>query len=148
MVELMINLIEFEDKIPDDTKRALFYIAGYITRHDPEYSEEELLEVTTFYSTKYGNYTGELDRGHLNVPDDRSCQWTFLCYVMFTGIKNDVCRVSLSKVFLEISDEYDFGMKMKHARILANILLNNLCKSTTPRDSKESSFCYVICWFT
>ena len=33
-----------------------------------------------------------------------------------------------------ISDE-----EMKHARILSNILLNNLCKSTTPRDSKESS---------
>ena len=103
-----------------------------MTRNDSEYSEDELLEVTMFYATKYGSYTSDLDRGHLKVPEDRAVQWTFFSYLMFEGIKDDVCRVSLTKVFEEISEEFDFGMKTSHARVLANILLNNLCKASTP----------------
>ena len=47
-------------------------------------------------------------------------------------------RVSLTLVLQEISDYYEFGMKEAHAKVFANILLNNYCKSLTPRDSKEA----------
>ena len=59
---------------------ALFHIAGYVTRKDDELSEDEMLNVTTFYARKYGSYTDRLDRGQSNIPNDRACQWTFFSF--------------------------------------------------------------------
>ena len=122
-----------------EMKMALVYVAGYVTRNDVEYSEEEMLEVTNFYAARYGMYISELDRGNLKIPEDKACQWTFLSFIMFSVLKQRVCRTSLVKVLLEISDFFDFDMKEKHARVLSNIFLNNLCKALTPRDNKEAN---------
>ena len=40
---------------------------------------------------------------------------------------------------MEISEHYQFEMKISHGNVLANIFLNNLCKAVTPRDSKEAN---------
>ena len=118
---------------------ALVYIAGYVTRKDEEYSEEEILDVTCFYASRYGTYLSGLDRGFLKIPDDKTCQWTFLSFIMFMSIKDKVCRNSLSRILLDISEFFELDKKLHHARILANIFLKNLCRASTPRDSKESS---------
>ena len=62
---------------------SLVHIAGYVTRKDIM-SEDELFETTSFYASKFGQYTDMLDRGNLKVPsDDRATQWTLFSYVMF-----------------------------------------------------------------
>ena len=136
--EVFDNLIELEKSLTLDTKMALLYIAGYVTRKDTEVSESGMLDVTTFYSQKYGSYTNELDRGQLNIPDDCASQWTFFSYIVFLIIKEKVCRKSLMQVLMMISDHYNFGMLSVHARILSNVLLNNYCSDSTPRSSKEA----------
>ena len=125
-------------KIPLEVKMSLFHIAGYVTRKDPPLEEEDLLENTNFYSVKYGQYTSNLDRGLLKIPHDRACQWVFFSYVMFSVVKEKVCRSSLCSIFMEISDHFQFNMKKSHGTALANIFLKQLCKSVTPRDGKES----------
>ena len=126
-------LLELEDSIPMDVKMSLFHIAGYITRKD-----EELFDTSPLYAAKFGKYTSELDRGLLNIPTDRACQWVFLCYIMFCVIKEKVCRRSLVSIFLEISEQFKFAMKKSHGTALANILFKNLCLAESPRSSKES----------
>ena len=138
IAEIYDCLLELEEKISIEDKMSLFHIAGYVSRKDVP-SDEDLFNVTTFYAERYGGYTNELDRGHLNIPDDKCTQWTFLCYIMFTVLKDKVCRKSLSEVFDELSDDFGFGMKTYHSRTLSNVLLNNFCKVSTPRDSKQSS---------
>ena len=59
------SLVELESSLTIETKMALVYIAGYVTRNDKDLSET-MMEVTTFYYKKYGSYTDELDRGQLN----------------------------------------------------------------------------------
>ena len=58
-------LSTLEDKMCRETKMSLVHMAGYVTRNDAEESEDDLLEVTTFYFQKYGDYTKKLDRGCL-----------------------------------------------------------------------------------
>ena len=116
---------------------ALVYVAGYVTRKDGTLSEEHLLDLTTFYFQKYGDYTHSVDRGGLNVPSDNACQWTFFCYIMFNTVKEKVCRLSLTNVFMSVSDFYSFNMERDHGDILANILLKNYCLQETPRSGKE-----------
>ena len=94
--EIFDNIANLENSITIDTKMALVYIAGYVTRKDSELTESELLDVTTFYFGKYGEYTDNLDRGGLNIPNDSACQWTFFSYSLFVGVKDKVCRSSLS----------------------------------------------------
>ena len=48
------------------------YIAGYVTRHDAAPTEDDLLDVTTFYYKDFGGFTSSLDRGNLNVPTDKA----------------------------------------------------------------------------
>ena len=121
---------------------SLCHIAGYVTRHDAERSEVELLEITTFYHQKYGDFTDALDRGGLNIPSDTACQWTFFCYIMFNAVKKDVCRTSLSNLFMLTSQMHNFNMQRNHALILSNVFFKDKksVKSVknTPRSTKET----------
>ena len=117
---------------------SLFHIAGYVTCKDESEGEEDLLNETMFYATKYGNYTDGLNRGKLKIPVDRCCQWTFFCFILFGAVDDKVCQKSLQSIFFEISEYYGFRMKEHHAKIMANICLKNYCKAVTPRDSKEA----------
>ena len=47
----------------------LVYIAGYIKRND-SVSSEDLLNETTFYPQKYGQYLYSMDSGGLNITTD------------------------------------------------------------------------------
>jgi len=136
--EFFDHLPDFEDKISKDNKMSLVHIAGYVTRRDEELSEEEMLQTTTFYYQKFGEYTDKMDRGWLNVPTDNACQWAFFAYLIFNCVKNHVCRKSLCTIFMEISKAFGFHMTMVHARILSNILFNNHCKLMNPRSTKET----------
>ena len=80
--EIVDNLTTLEESLTIDTKQSLVHIAGYVTRNDVEPSDTELLSRTTFYSLKYGDYTDRLDRGQLNIPHDKACQWMFFCFVV------------------------------------------------------------------
>ena len=64
---------------------SLVYIAGYITRKDPELTENQLLEQSTFYYQKYGKFIASLDRGGLNIPSDGCCQWTIFSFYFANG---------------------------------------------------------------
>lgn len=133
----MDNLETLEDSVPFETKSALVYIAGYVTRKDPESDEATLLGQTTFYHHKYGEYTNSLDRGGLKVPSDRACQWSIMCFVLFNVVKDSVCRRSFIRLAMTVNDMFQFDMEVRHARILANIFLKNLCLVETPRSTKE-----------
>lgn len=52
------NLETLEQSLSTETISVLVYIAGYITRKDPESSEESLLEQTSYYHQKYGQHNG------------------------------------------------------------------------------------------
>ena len=110
-----------EMAIPDETKMSVVYIAGYLTRKDKELSEEQLLELTTFYQQKFGSITDSLDRGGLNIPSDCACQWTFFSYIMFNIVKDKVCRKSLCNLLIVVSEFYSFTVEKHHGHILANI---------------------------
>lgn len=131
------HLNELEDRIPKETKISLVHMAGYVTRHDKELDEIESLETTTFYFDKYGSFTKSLDRGGLKIPTDSACQWTFFCFIMFNLVKDQVCRKSLTDLFIQISEVHDFGMKEHHGKILSNIFFKNYCLQETPISSKE-----------
>ena len=49
--ETFDSLEVLESSIPEDTKKALVYISGYVTRKDTN------IDDTTFYYFKYGSYT-------------------------------------------------------------------------------------------
>ena len=135
--EVFDNIVELESSLTIETKMALVYIAGYVTRKDKELSEIDMMEVTTFYYKKYGSYTDELDRGQLNIPTDCACQWTFFSYIIFYTIKKNVCRKSLSQILVMIAERYSFNMSSDHARILSNIFIKNYCNECSPHSSKE-----------
>jgi hypothetical protein len=135
--EAVDNLEELEASISVETKSVLIYIAGYVTRKDPELDEVSQLGQTTFYFEKFGQYTNSLDRGGLNIPSDRSCQWTIFSFILFNVVKDSVCRKSFSKIALTLSDTFEFEMEERHARILSNIFIKNYCSSSTPRSTKE-----------
>lgn len=137
--ETFDNLEELENHVTVETKMALVYISGYVTRNDLLMSDDDLFHVTTFYHQKFGNYIDELDRGSLNIPSDTAVQWSIFCFVMFEVVKNRVCRQSLCNIFDNISEYYQFNMRRQHSRILANIFLKNFCTLTTPRTSKETN---------
>ena len=136
--EVFDNLEKLEDTISKATKMSLVHIAGYVTRKDPALDEEQLLNETTFYYQKYGDFTDSLDRGGLNVPTDSTCQWAFFCYVMFNQVKDTVCRTSLTNLFMVVSTMYTFNMTRNHGRILSNIFFKNHCVQNTPRSTKEA----------
>lgn len=131
--ETVDSIEELESSLPVECKATLVYIAGYITRKDPESAVGQ----TNYYFEEFGHYTQSLDRGGLKVPSDTACQWVFFCYIVFSVVKDHVCRDSFSKIALGLSEMFRFNMKKRHARTLSNILLKNLCLAATPRSGKE-----------
>ena len=138
LAEVFDNLEELENSLTVDTKGSLVHIAGYATRKDTELSEEEMLRCTTFLATKFGSFTDEVDRGQLNIPHDRACQWTFFCIILFNAVKEKVCRKSMIIICNLVSEFFDFGMTPNHSRIISNTFIKNYCRESTPRCSKES----------
>ena len=136
--EVFDALETLDEKLCTETKMSLVHIAGYVTRNDEALDEDHLLDVTTFYYQKYGDFTKELDRGGLNIPSDSSCQWSIFCYLMFNQVKHSVCQKSLSNLFMVVSDMHTFNMKRNHARILSNIFFKNHCVQNTPCSTKEA----------
>ena len=85
----------------------LVYIAGYITRNDNQSSEWE----THFYYEKCGKYTYLTDGEKLKVTLDHTCQWLFLCFILFHTRKEKVCYKSLSNIFMLISKFHFVNME-------------------------------------
>ena len=123
--EVFDNLETLEFSLSDEVKMSLIYIAGYVTRKDTEICDSDLLNCTTFYFQKYGKYTDSIDRGGLNIPLDHACQWSIFCFVLFYTVKENVCRNSLKRLFMLVSEFYLFGMEERHATTLSNIFLNS-----------------------
>ena len=98
--KILDNLQDLEFSIADDVKKSLIHIAGYVKRNDKELTDYELLDQTTFYCQKYGQFSKFLDRGVLKIPTDNLCQWIFFCFVIFQVVKDHVCRKSLSSIFM------------------------------------------------
>ena len=135
--EAVDSLEVLEASVPLETKSVLVYIAGYVTRKDPELDETSLLGQTTLYFDKFGDYTDSLDRGGLKNPSDRACQWTIFCFIVFNIVKDSVCRTSFTKIAMTLSEMFEFEMEERHARILSNIFIKNHCYAATPRSTKE-----------
>ena len=135
-LEVLERLRELEKKVLFDEMQAVVYVAGYVSRKCETFNDD-----TFFYYEKFGSYTQYLDRGKLNIPNDGSCQWCAFCYILFfvTNVKFSVCKTSLAGIFLYIGDFYQFDMKASQCNILANILLNKLCRQITPTSQKEPS---------
>ena len=95
-VEVFDNLEQREDWITIGTKMALIHIASYVTCKDEAPSEEELLDVATFYHQKFGGYTDQLDRGQLNIHIDRAVQWCICAMVhLLTHFVSSCQRVGI-----------------------------------------------------
>ena len=109
----------------------LVYIAGYVMRNDSGSSEEKLLNETTFYQQKYGQYLDDMDRGGLNIPTDDTCQWSIFCFILFNAGKEKVYRKSFCNLCMMVFAYYDFDMEKQHGLILSNILFKNLAKVTS-----------------
>jgi hypothetical protein len=129
--DVLDNLHQMENSIPPDTKNALVYIAGYITRKD------ECEDDTNYYYQRYGSFTDEINRGGLKLPGDSICQWTFFSYVIFHMVAGETCRKSLSNLLMLISELHNFNLTRRHASIMSNILFNNHCHLYSPRSEKE-----------
>ena len=84
-------------------------------------SEVELLEVTTFYYTKFGDFTQEIYLGGPKVLTDLAVQWCVFCFVMFEAVKENVCRTSFMRIFMDVSEYYGFCIETHHYRILVNV---------------------------
>ena len=108
-------------------------IVGYVTRKDKDQDVQE----TKFYYEHHGKYTGTISRGGLKEPGGKACQWTMLGFVMFSAVKEKVCRSSINKILMKISEFHDFGMQMHHCAILSNIFLKNFSKEMSPISTKE-----------
>ena len=137
LAETFDGLPELESSFLEDTKIVLVYIAGCITRNDSGSSEEKLLNETTFYHQKYGQYLDGMDRDGLNIPTDNTCQRSIFCFMLFNAVKENVCRKSFCNLCMMVSEYYDFDVEKRHGVILSNILFKNLGKVTSPRLVKE-----------
>ena len=135
-IDTLDSLADLEKSVHSSIKTSLVHIAGYLSRKD-EMSEQSLMECTTFYYEKYGSFTKDIDRGGLNVPSDKCVQWAIFSYIIFNLVRDHVCRKSLSNILYQVSYLYSFSMSRKNCDTLSNIFLNNHCKSSTPRSSKE-----------
>ena len=130
--DVLDNLHQLENSLEYETKNALVYIAGYISRKDDEECED-----TQYYYKQYGSFTDELNRGKLKLPGDSICQWTFFSYVIFHMVAGETCRKSLSNLLMLISELHNFNLTRRHASIMSNILFNNHCHLYSPRSEKE-----------
>ena len=128
------SLPELERSVSEEMKANLFYISGYVTIK--LHVEGEDYDDTYSYYEKYGRYLASLNRGGLKVPQDSTFQWVIFCYLIFDVIKTSICR-SLMYIFQQVSDTYNLNTEEKHCVALANILINNFCKASTPLLRKE-----------
>ena len=108
--EISDGLPELESSVPS-TKKIFVYIAGYTTHNDSGSSEEKLLNETTFYHQKYGQYLDAMGRGGLNIPTDNTCQWSIFCFALFNTVKEKVCKKSFCNLCMMVSEYHDFEMK-------------------------------------
>ena len=129
------NIPDLEGWVDDVAKTNLVHIAGYVVR---KLNIADSGKDTFSYYEKYGDYTALLDHGGLRIPEDSVCQWTFFSYIMFQLVKTKVCRTSLTTIFLQISDAYNFKLQESCCRILVNLFINKFCKESTPLLRKEA----------
>ena len=129
---ILDNLPQLEDALTYEVKSSLVYISGYVTRNDIASVED-----TFVYFERYGMFTAGLDRGGLHIPSDSICEWVCFCYIMFHSVVTNICRYSLSKIFMNIAERFNIAVEMKHGNILSNILLNNYCRLNSPASSSE-----------
>ena len=101
--EIFDSLPKLEENVAEETKMALVHVAGYVTRND-DVTDDDLFEVDMKYYRKYGAFTQSIYHGGLNLPSDTGCQWTFYSFIMSNAAKYRVCRTSLSKLCMMISD--------------------------------------------
>lgn len=114
----------------------LLYIAGYITRNDSTSSNEKLLNETSFYHQTYGKDLDAIDRCGVNMPTDKTCQWSIFCFILFNAVEEKVYRKSFCNLCTMVSEYYHFEMKNRYRLILSYILLKGLAKVTSPRLGK------------
>ena len=133
-----VNILLLEDKLEDNCKQNLVYIAGYIQR---KLVYEDCDEGGSYnYFNLYSKYFTHMNRGGLTKPVDCLVQWVFISYFLFLNLENrnsTLCRKSLSHYFQNISDIHELNVHYTSPIILSNILLNNLCKLETPVSTKE-----------
>ena len=132
LCELIESLPEMENDVKPEVKSSLVYIAGYVKRRDTSFKDD-----TYCYFEKYGQYTSSLSRGGLVEAGDSACQWAIFCYISFKLVCDKICRNSLSEIFLDISQYYNFEMTQQNCFVMSNILLNNFCKVTNKPSDKE-----------
>ena len=129
-----LKIVGLEDSLKDEVKEHLVYITGSIQfRVDLDASGSYM------YYEKYGTYLNNMSRGGLTNPVDSMVQWLIVCYSLFLNLEHPelFCRKSLSNYFVEIADLHSIDIPPSSARILSNILFNNLCKLKTPQSTKE-----------
>ena len=132
LCSLIENLPQLEYNLPVDIKLVLVYIAGYVMRHT------ECEDDTFCIYSKYGSYLKSLNRSGLKIPGDCACLWSFFCYIVFHDLADLTCRTSLCRVFLLISEFYEFNISQSQSRILCNIFFNNYSSLYSPRSARES----------
>ena len=107
MCTIFDNLPEFENHLPMESKMTLFYIAGYVTRHE-DHSPED----TFMYYEKYGHFLSDMNRGSLKIPHDSVCEWVMYGYVMFHEVVEVTFRKSLCKILVNISECYNLKIEV------------------------------------
>ena len=90
-----------------DVKQSLVYIARYVVQGNKPDAAVGANDATQ-YSEEYDSYTDALNREGLSIPLDSVCQWVILCFIVFEVVKQVVCRSSLRKLFMEVSEFYAF----------------------------------------
>ena len=136
--DVLENLPDLKVHISEQAHMSLVYIFGYVCRTE---SEEDRESETLHYTMKkvWNIYMRNMDRGGLKVPNDKCCQWTVFCYIMFETLKDSRCRKSLSKIFHLVSETYDFGMTEKQVRRLCNIFFKNISLFSSHHSGKEGA---------
>ena len=107
--------------MPVDEKKSLVYFDGYVVREQKTDAAVGASDTTQYYE-EYGSYTDALNRRGLTIPPNSVCQWKIFCFIVFEVVKHVVCRLSLRKLFMQISEFYAFYVPNHSFQILANIL--------------------------
>lgn len=56
----------------------------------------------------------EMGCDDLKVSLDTTVQWGFFCFIMFNAVKRKVCRNSLTKILMLVSEMHHFNTKRVH----------------------------------
>ena len=57
-------------------------------------NEVEEQEEARFYYGEFGDFTAEINRGGLKIPNGNVCQWTIFSYILFNEIVSKVYQKS------------------------------------------------------